>query len=422
MSALGSLVVKLALEYAQFSQGLQSSEQEVKQHAKRVQDAYDNMAAGVSSRMDSLKGSILGAIGGAISVVGITSAISKIKQETIDAEKEQTQLAAAIKSTGGAAGWSIERLNAMADSMEKTSTFSAGQINQAQTRMLSYAGVVGEQFPRAMQAVIDMSERMGYEVTASAETIGKALDVPSEGLTALSKQGFRFTDAQKELVKQFERTGQTAKAQEIILQALESSYGGAAQAARDTLGGSLTAVGNTINSLMTADSASLPGLRDSVEGLNSTLNSDDVRNGFQTLIGGLVDVGTFAASSMAGIVKLGQAVAEHKGEIGVVLGMIAGTATAAGGKRHRRRWWRMGGTEQGARRGDRAEPGPGGEPGHFGAAGDWRGHGRGHRCKHGRPGRGPAQQGNRIPVRAPGAGRSPAGPRWWPQGADDGQA
>ncbi|WP_373805178.1 phage tail length tape measure family protein [Delftia acidovorans] len=330
MSALGSLVVKLALEYAQFSQGLQSSEQEVKQHAKRVQDAYDNMAAGVSSRMDSLKGSILGAIGGAISVVGITSAISKIKQETIDAEKEQTQLAAAIKSTGGAAGWSIERLNAMADSMEKTSTFSAGQINQAQTRMLSYAGVVGEQFPRAMQAVIDMSERMGYEVTASAETIGKALDVPSEGLTALSKQGFRFTDAQKELVKQFERTGQTAKAQEIILQALESSYGGAAQAARDTLGGSLTAVGNTINSLMTADSASLPGLRDSVEGLNSTLNSDDVRNGFQTLISGLIDVGSFAASSMAGIVKLGQAVAEHKGEIGVVLGMIAGTATAAG--------------------------------------------------------------------------------------------
>lgn len=330
MSALGSLVVELALEYAQFSQGLQSSEQEVKQHAKRVQDAYDNMAAGVSSRMDSLKGSILGAIGGAISVVGITSAISKIKQETIDAEKEQTQLAAAIKSTGGAAGWSIERLNATADSMEKTSTFSAGQINQAQTRMLSYAGVVGEQFPRAMQAVIDMSERMGYEVTASAETIGKALDVPSEGLTALSKQGFRFTDAQKELVKQFERTGQTAKAQEIILQALESSYGGAAQAARDTLGGSLTAVGNTINSLMTADSASLPGLRDSVEGLNSTLNSDDVRNGFQTLISGLIDVGSFAASSMAGIVKLGQAVAEHKGEIGVVLGMIAGTATAAG--------------------------------------------------------------------------------------------
>lgn len=330
MSALGSLVVKLALEYAQFSQGLQSSEQDVKQHAKRVQDAYDNMAAGVSARMDSLKGAVLGAIGGAISVVGITSAIAKIKQETIDAEKEQTQLAAAIKSTGGAAGWSVERLNAMADSMEKTSTFSAGQINQAQTRMLSYAGVVGEQFPRAMQAVIDMSERMGYEVTASAETIGKALDVPSEGLTALSKQGFRFTDAQKELVKQFERTGQTAKAQDIILQALESSYGGAAQAARDTLGGSLTAVGNTINSLMTADSASLPSLRDSVEGLNSTLNSDDVRNGFQTLISGLIDVGSFAASSMAGIVKLGQAVAEHKGEIGVVLGMIAGTATAAG--------------------------------------------------------------------------------------------
>nr|WP_280189068.1 phage tail length tape measure family protein [Delftia sp. PS-11]KAJ8745431.1 phage tail length tape measure family protein [Delftia sp. PS-11] len=330
MSALGSLVVKLALEYAQFSKGLESNEQEVKQHAKRVQDTYEQMAAGVAARMDSLKGAVLGAIGGAVSAFGLTSAIAKIKQETIDAEKEQQQLAAAIKSTGGAAGWSVEQLNEMADSLEKHSNFSAGQINQAQARMLSYSGVVGKVMPRAMQAVVDMSERMGYQVTAAAETIGKALDVPSAGLSALSEQGFRFTAEQKEMVKQLERTGQTAKAQEIILNALEASYGGAAQAARDTLGGALQAVTHAVDSLMTADSASLPGLRDSVNGLAETLSGESVRAGFQAFIGVVADVGTFAASSMAKLVELGQAAAEHKGEIGVVLGMLAGAGTAAG--------------------------------------------------------------------------------------------
>lgn len=330
MSALGSLVVKLALEYAQFSQGLNSTEQEVKQHAKRVQDAYEQMSDGVTERMGRLKGAVVGALAGAVSVGGLIAAMSKIKQETIDAEQEQNQLAAAIKSTGESAGWSQERLNDMAAALGKNSNFSEGLINQAQTRLLSYTGVVREQFPRAMQAILDMSARLNTEVTASAETIGKALDIPSEGLTALSKQGFRFSDEQKDLVKRMERAGETAAAQGIILDALESSYGGAAKAARDSFGGAMTAVGETLNSLMTADSASLPGLRASVEGLNETLNSDDVRQGFQSLVGSLVDIGTFTASSVAGIVSLGQTVAEHKGEIGVLIGTLAGAGTAAG--------------------------------------------------------------------------------------------
>ena len=330
MSALGSLVVKLALEYAQFSQGLNSTEQEVKQHAKRVQDAYEQMSDGVSERMGRLKGAVVGALAGAVSVGGLIAAMSKIKQETIDAEQEQNQLAAAIKSTGQSAGWSQERLNDMAAALAKNSNFSEGLINQGQTRLLSYTGVVREQFPRAMQAILDMSARLGTEVTASAETIGKALDIPTEGLTALSKQGFRFTEEQKELVKQLENAGRVGAAQGIILDALESSYGGAAKAARDSFGGAMTAVGETINSLMTADSASLPGLRASVEGLNETLNSDGVKQGFQSLVGSLVDIGTFTASSVAGIVSLGQTVAEHKGEIGVLIGTLAGAGTAAG--------------------------------------------------------------------------------------------
>lgn len=330
MSALGSLVVKLALEYAQFSQGLNSTEQEAKQHAKRVQDAYEEMADGVSERMGSLKGAVLGALGGAISVAGFMAAMNKVKQETMDAEQEQNQLAAAIKSTGASAGWSQERLNNMAASLAKNSNFSEGLINQAQTRLLSYTGIVGQQFPRALQAVADMSTRLSVDMTASAETIGKALDIPSEGLTALSKQGFRFTDAQKELVKQFERTGQVGEAQAIILQALESSYGGAAAAARDSFGGAMNAVSETINSLMTADSASLPGLRASVEGLNETLNSDSVKEGFQSMVASLVDIGSFAANSVAQIVSLGQTIGEHKGEIAVLVGALAGAGTAAG--------------------------------------------------------------------------------------------
>lgn len=330
MSALGSLVVKLALEYAQFSKGLDDSEQDVKKHAKKVQDAYDRMAGGIENRITSLRDTVIGALAGAISVAGVVSAIGKVRTETLAAEQEQKQLAAALQSTGQAAGWSQEKLNAMADSLAKNSTFSAGELNQAQARLLSYTGIVGQTFPRAMQAAADMSARMGTSVTASAESIGRALDIPSAGLTALTQQGFRFTDAQKNMVQQLERTGRVAEAQAIILQALEGSYGGAAAAARDSLGGALAAVGETINGLMTADSASVPALRDSIEGLNDTLSSEAVRSAVQSLVGGIADLGSFAATTAAQVISLGTAVGEHSETIFALFSVIAGAGTALG--------------------------------------------------------------------------------------------
>ena len=203
-----------------------SAEDKTRSAFASAQKNIESLAGGFA-RFTSLAG--LGAFG---AVVGL---FAKIAAETADAQAEQAQLAAVLRSTGEAAGWSRDQLNKMADDLSGKSTFAAGEITNAQTRLLSYTGIVGLQFPKAMQAVIDMASRMGMSVEQSAETIGRALDIPSQGLTALTKQGFRFTEAQKELVKQLEDTGRTAEAQDIILKALESSYGGAAEAARNTM-------------------------------------------------------------------------------------------------------------------------------------------------------------------------------------------
>ncbi|WP_313082538.1 phage tail length tape measure family protein [Pulveribacter sp.] len=238
-------------------QNLRDMEQAV-ERAKRA-------TSGLGETMQML-GRTLGTMaGGAAAYFSLRTFIS----ETITAEQEQAQLTAVLKSTGEAAGWTRERLNAMASDLARNSTMSAGAINTAQTRLLSYTGIVGEQFPRAMQAVVDMSARMGMDVAQSAETIGRALDIPSQGLTALTRQGFRFTEAQKALVEQLEATGRTAEAQGIILAALESSYGGAAKAARDTLGGAIANVGKVANDLM----AEFGNATGASSGLTSAINS-----------------------------------------------------------------------------------------------------------------------------------------------------
>ncbi|WP_176438931.1 phage tail tape measure protein [Achromobacter denitrificans] len=280
-------------------------------------------------------------IGAAFAGISVGTVLTSFVQNTINAQNEQAQLAAVLESTGRAASMSTDSLNAMADAIESASTISAGEVNEAQTALLAFTGVAGQEFPRAMQAAADMAARTGMTIRASAETIGRALDIPSQGLAALSRQGFRFTEEQKALVEQLELSGRTAEAQAIILRALEESYGGAAAAARDTLGGALLGLRNTVSALLTDESGSLTFLRDVVEGLNSALGSDAAKAGLNALTvaaGGLAAV--IGAKLAAAVLSAGlsmtvfaaRAVAASTGMAGVALTLeVAASRMAAMG-------------------------------------------------------------------------------------------
>lgn len=274
--AAGSIVIDLLMKTGSF-------ETDTKRAEKRLAELRKEAAASAK---------VLSTMAITVGAVAFTSFIAN----TIAAQNEQAQLAAVLRSTGEAAGWSAEQLNEMALSMSRASTFSSGEITKAQTRLLSYTGIVGEQIPRAMQAVIDMAARMGMSLEQSAETVGRALDIPSQGLTALTRQGFRFTEEQKELVKQLEETGRVAEAQAIVLSALESSYGGAALAARNTFGGSMQALKNEINNLMTGQDGSLDGMHNAIEGIINVLQGSETKAAFGNFTNLLAGLATTAAT------------------------------------------------------------------------------------------------------------------------------
>lgn len=281
MATAGSIVVDLLMRTGSF-------ETDTDRATKKAQKQFRDMERQAKETADAISRSIGGVLSGALFGVGLGSIFSKFITETRNSQDEQAQLAAVLRSTGEAAGWTQTQLNQMAGSL--AGVFSEGDINRAQTRLLSYTGVVGEEFPRALQAAIDMAARMGVEVEQAAETVGRALDVPSQGLSSLSKQGFRFTEDQKKLVEQLEKAGKVAEAQAIVLSALESSYGGAAEAARGALGGALKALQNQIDDLMTGDDGSVNGLTASINDLTDVLGSPETKQAFATFVGWLADV------------------------------------------------------------------------------------------------------------------------------------
>jgi hypothetical protein len=299
---------------------LESITKGAKQSAEAAQKAGDDWEEFGEKIGNGLK------YAGAAAVAGI----ALIVKNTIDAEQELAQLDAVLKSTGQSASFSRDQLVAMADGIAQASTYSTGEIVKAETRLLSYSGVVGEVFPEALQIAIDQAARLGIGVEQSAETIGRALESPTKAAAALAQQGFgaAFTDSVRKSITALEEAGDAAGAQRIVLDILSESYEGAAVAARDTFGGAVDELIDTLADLLTGDTGGegLNGARQSVEELIATLNSDDVRSGF----GNLTEAAFGTINALASFVGWAEKAFEAAQHVATV--ELGGFQNAAGGE------------------------------------------------------------------------------------------
>lgn len=296
--SLGTLTLDLIAKIGGFEQGMDRAARTADRKGREISAAARKRA----KETEEAWASVGTAIGAVFSSIAVGAVFQKFIAETKQAEQEQAQLQAVLKSTGNAAGYSQERLNQMADAMQQSLGVAAGDVNSAQTVLLAFTNITGEKLPAALQAAADHAARTGSTIQASAEIMGRALDVPSVGMASLQKQGFKFSESQIEVARELERTGKITEAQQMVLDALNESYGGAAAAARDTFGGALTALQNTINDLLTGDSGSMAQMKKSAEDLNATLSHEQTRAAFQAMISGMTDLSTSVIRGTANLV------------------------------------------------------------------------------------------------------------------------
>jgi hypothetical protein len=134
--------------------------------------------------------------------------------------------------TGG-----TNRLLKFADAQELVIGVEAELIKETQAVLLSFKSVgqsadeVGGSFDRATMAAFDIAGVLKTDAKSAAVQLGKALENPIRGLTALGKAGTTFTDQQKEQIRVLVESGNLLGAQTLILDEIESQYGGVAEAA-----------------------------------------------------------------------------------------------------------------------------------------------------------------------------------------------
>lgn len=217
----------------------------------------------------------------------------KIVEESTEAQYAMAQLEAAVESTGGAAGKSVDELDDLSNALERETTFSDEAIKSAESLLLTFTKVQGGTFDRATRTVLDLASAMGGDLKGSAVQLGKALNDPVQGITALTRVGVTFSDSQKAVIKNLVETNRLGEAQGIILDELEREFGGSATAARDTLGGALQALGNQWGNLFEVSRENSGGIIDAINGIGDAIpHVRDLVNGF---LQGVQRAGSLAA-------------------------------------------------------------------------------------------------------------------------------
>jgi phage-related minor tail protein len=143
--------------------------------------------------------------------VTLKAGISEFTQST----KVAAQTAAVIKSTGGAANVTAKHVDSLATSIMKYSGIDDEAIKSGENMLLTFknirneAGKGNDIFDQSTKILTDMSVALGGDASKNAIRLGKALNDPVKGVTALTKVGVTFSDAQKKTIKSMVDMGDT---------------------------------------------------------------------------------------------------------------------------------------------------------------------------------------------------------------------
>lgn len=244
-------------------------------------------------------------------------ATRSVIRATLEQERAVTQLNQTLESTQGVAGLSSKELIDYAGSLQKVTNFGDEAIISMQSLLLTFTNLRGDEFKGATEAVLDMSTKLGTDLKAAALQVGKALNDPIKGVSALAEAGIQFSAQQQAVIKRLAETGDVAKAQQIILAELEVQFGGSARAARDTFGGALAGVKNAFGDLLEADGDSFPAVISSLGELEATLTDPNIQQGVASLVSGLVKVVEWSAKAAGAFADLGVSIGETFGEMTV---------------------------------------------------------------------------------------------------------
>lgn len=179
----------------------------------------------------------LGKLGGVIAAAFSVTAITNFAKESLAAAEgvqvannRIDQIAESMNLFGAETQKVADRLKEYAEANELTVGVDAEVIKATQAKLLTFkelgltANEVGGFFDRATQAALDLAAAGFGSAETNAVQLGKALNDPIKGVTALARSGITFTKEQRNMIKALVETSNASAAVAVGLFDTESAY------------------------------------------------------------------------------------------------------------------------------------------------------------------------------------------------------
>jgi hypothetical protein len=317
MSSLGEAVLDLTADDSALMSGVEGAK------GKAL-----NILGGLSSVGGAIvKAGLVAATAGAIAFgKGIYGSV----QAAQDAEVVQAQLNAVLESTGGIAGVSADQINDLATSLSEMTMFDDEAIVSAESLLLTFTNIGKGVFRPATEAVLDMSQALGQDLQSSSIMLGKALQDPIQGITALRRVGVNFTDSQEDMIKALVNTGQLEEAQKLILRELQTEFGGSAEAAGKTFAGQLAILKTKLGNVQEMIGQKLlPVLSGFFDMLSNYLSKPETQAMLENLAKGIANFAIMVIENIPRVIQMFKDLFTWlQDNQGIVVGVLAALGTA----------------------------------------------------------------------------------------------
>ena len=273
---------------------------------RSVDDAAENTGSKLAQLGSKISPAVAAASAAVVAGVGFAmkSAFDAATESAIVARETER----VIQTTGASAWTTADQIGDLSSSISNLTGKDDELIQSNANLLLTFAKVrneVGEGndiFDRAVGLSLDLSVALGTDASSASIQLGKALNDPVKGITALSRAGVSFTADQKEQIKTLVATGDILGAQKVILEELGNQFGGAAEAAKTPIESLKTKLDNLAEDVGTQIMPAIGAIADVVGGVVEAFGAlpDPVKNAV-LIVGG---VGTAALGAIPLVAKI----------------------------------------------------------------------------------------------------------------------
>lgn len=239
MATVAELVAELKLQSEAFERKL---------------DRVDKQVRGARKSFNDMTATVKSWAAGFLTVEAALRGIQFAARVVMEAEQASAKLDAVLKATGQTAGLTADDIKLLADQLERTTLFDDKELLNAAAVLATFRSVSGDTFEQTIRLAADLSAVFGQDLQSSVTMLGKALEDPVTGLTALRRVGVSFTETQRTTIGQLVESNKLFEAQKEILAGVAIQVQGAADAMGATgLTGSLNLLRDAFENALEAN-------------------------------------------------------------------------------------------------------------------------------------------------------------------------